>query len=59
MRVHVALGDRAEALRVYERCRVLLANELRTDPSPETQEVYRQVRGPTRAVRRDAEDGSE
>ena len=59
MRVHVALGDRAEALRVYERCRVLLANELGTDPSPETQEAYRQVRGPQRAVRRNADDLSE
>jgi DNA-binding SARP family transcriptional activator len=44
MRVHVALGDRAEALRVYERCRMLLAEELRTDPSPETQDVYQEVR---------------
>ena len=48
MRVHVALGNRAEALRVYERCRMLLVKELSTDPSPETQDVYREVRGQQR-----------
>jgi DNA-binding SARP family transcriptional activator len=46
MRIHVALGNRAEALRVYERCRLLLANELGTDPSPETQKVYQDLLGP-------------
>lgn len=45
MRVHVALGNRAEALRVYEGCRVLLADELNAEPSPETQAVYNEVRG--------------
>ena len=45
MRMQVALGNRAEALRVYEQCRVLLAKELRTDPSPETQDVFNEVRG--------------
>ena len=54
MRVHVALGDRAEALRVYENCRVLLAKELSTDPSPETQAVYQEVCGSRRPVARDA-----
>ena len=44
MRVHVALGNDAEALRVYENCRALLAKELGADPSPETQAVYRDVR---------------
>ena len=39
-----ALGNRAEALRVYERCRALLAKELGTDPSPETQTVHREIR---------------
>ena len=28
MEAHVAAGNRAEALRVYERCRRLLAEEL-------------------------------
>ncbi len=43
MRVHAALGNRAEALRVYESCRLLLATELGTDPSPETQKVYTDI----------------
>ena len=41
MRAHVAAGNRAEALRVYERCRRLLADELGTYPSPETEAIYR------------------
>lgn len=41
MEAHIAAGDRAEALRVYERCRRLLAEELGAFPSPETEELYR------------------
>ncbi|HJU48218.1 MAG TPA: ABC transporter substrate-binding protein [Gaiellaceae bacterium] len=41
MQAHAAAGDRAEALRVYERCRRLLADELGAYPSPETESVYR------------------
>src|SRR5581483_4614292 len=41
MEAHVAAGNRAEALRVYEHCRHLLADELGTYPSPETDSVYR------------------
>ena len=41
MVAHVAAGNRAEALRVYERCRRLLAEELGTYPSPETESIYR------------------
>lgn len=41
MGAHVAAGNRAEALRVYERCRLLLAEELGTFPSPETESIYR------------------
>jgi peptide/nickel transport system substrate-binding protein len=41
MDAHTAAGNRAEALRVYERCRRLLAEELGTYPSPETEAVYR------------------
>lgn len=33
-------GDRAEALRVYERCRRLLRDELGVSPSPETEALY-------------------
>ena len=45
MRLHMSLGNRAEALRVYERCRGLLADELGADPSPETQRVYMELLG--------------
>jgi DNA-binding SARP family transcriptional activator len=45
MRLHLALGNRAEALRVYERCRSLLADELGADPSPETQAIYFELLG--------------
>jgi SARP family transcriptional regulator, regulator of embCAB operon len=41
MEAHVASGNRAEALRVYERCRRLLAEELGAYPSPETESIYR------------------
>jgi YVTN family beta-propeller protein len=41
MEAHVAAGNRAEALRVYEQCRRLLADELGTYPSPETESIYR------------------
>ena len=43
MEAHVAAGDRAEALRVYERCRRLLADELGAYPSPETDSIYRSL----------------
>lgn len=43
MEAHVAAGNRAEALRVYERCRRLLAEELGAYPSPETESVYRRL----------------
>lgn len=41
MRAHAAAGDRAEALRVYERCRMLLRDELGANPAEATQAVYR------------------
>ncbi|HUP84628.1 MAG TPA: AAA family ATPase [Acidimicrobiales bacterium] len=40
MRAHAAAGERAEALRAWERCRVLLLEELGTNPSVETEAVY-------------------
>jgi DNA-binding SARP family transcriptional activator len=40
MRAHAAVGNRAEALRVYERCRGLLSEELGVPPSPQTEAVY-------------------
>jgi DNA-binding SARP family transcriptional activator len=43
MTVLRATGERAEALRVYERCRNLLADELGVSPSPETAALHRQL----------------
>jgi YVTN family beta-propeller protein len=43
MEVHAAAGNPAEALRVYERCRRVLADELGAYPSPETESIYRDL----------------
>jgi DNA-binding SARP family transcriptional activator/ABC-type branched-subunit amino acid transport system substrate-binding protein len=43
MEAHAAAGNRAEALRVYDRCRRLLAEELGAYPSPETESIYRDL----------------
>jgi DNA-binding SARP family transcriptional activator len=40
MRAHAAVGNRAEALRAYERCRCLLSEELGVSPSAQTEAVY-------------------
>lgn len=40
MQVHAAMGNRAEALRVFERCRHLLREELGATPSQETEAVF-------------------
>ena len=40
MRLQLELGDRAEAVRTYEHCRGLLADELGVDPAPETHHLY-------------------
>jgi DNA-binding SARP family transcriptional activator len=40
MSAHAAAGSRGEALRAYERCRVLLAEELGVRPSAETEAAY-------------------
>jgi DNA-binding SARP family transcriptional activator len=45
MRACEAMGNRAEALRAYDRCRRLLAEELGTDPSPETNAIYQRLLG--------------
>src|SRR5262249_43163282 len=43
MEAHVAAGNRAEALQVYEQCRRLLADELGPPPPPDTASVYREL----------------
>lgn len=40
MRAHAALGNTAEALRIYERCKQVLADELGVDPSRQAQDAY-------------------
>jgi DNA-binding SARP family transcriptional activator len=45
MRLLSASGERGEAVRVYERCRRLLADDLGVSPSPATAEVHRQLLG--------------
>lgn len=43
MRLHLASGNRADALRVYHACATLLRRELGVDPSTETQAIHLQV----------------
>lgn len=40
MRAHAAAGNAAEALRVFETCRELIADELGVPPSQETKQAY-------------------
>jgi pimeloyl-ACP methyl ester carboxylesterase/DNA-binding SARP family transcriptional activator len=40
MRLHLEAGERAEAVRTYEQCRRVLADELGVDPAPETHDLY-------------------
>ena len=60
MEAQSAAGNDAEALRVYERCRRLLDEELGTYPSPETEAIYRRLlEAPTVAVGRTPFEGRE
>jgi len=43
MRAHHLGGDRAAALRAFDRCRTALSRELGTDPLPETLALHRQI----------------
>lgn len=40
MQIHLDAGTRAEALRVYEDCRLLISSELGVNPAPQTQAIY-------------------
>jgi DNA-binding SARP family transcriptional activator len=44
IRAHQGAGDRVAAVRAYERCRRLLADELGVAPSPETEVLHRALR---------------
>jgi len=43
MRLYYLLGDRAEALRQYERCAAALDEELGVNPSKNTVSLYKQI----------------
>ncbi|MGC9399833.1 MAG: BTAD domain-containing putative transcriptional regulator [Anaerolineae bacterium] len=43
MRAYVALGNRAQALRLYRRCEATLHEELDIAPSPTTRRLYRDL----------------
>ena len=43
MRLHSAMGNRAEALRVFERCRTLLREELGASPSHQTEALFLEI----------------
>lgn len=43
MRLHYQAGDRPAALRVYHRCKEVLARELGVEPLPETKELARKI----------------
>lgn len=43
MRLHTAMGNRAEALRVFERCRLLLRDELGVGPAQQTESLFLEI----------------
>jgi len=40
MNAHSATGNRAEAVKVYHRLREILADQIGTEPSKQTEEIY-------------------
>ena len=44
MQLHLAVGDRAAALRTYQACRAILAAEMQTEPAPETEALAERIR---------------
>src|SRR5256884_3929548 len=51
MQLHSALGDRAAALRAFERCRSILERELSVEPSSEIMVLAERIRSQTSPVR--------
>ena len=49
MRAHAARGERGMAIQAYDRCRAVLADLLDAAPSPETQKLLAEIRGPSAA----------
>ncbi|HME25315.1 MAG TPA: BTAD domain-containing putative transcriptional regulator [Acetobacteraceae bacterium] len=47
MRAHAARGERGMAIQAYDRCRAVLADLLDAAPSPETQKLLVEIRGPS------------
>jgi DNA-binding SARP family transcriptional activator/TolB-like protein len=47
MRAHAARGERGMAIEAYDRCRAVLADHLDASPSPETEKLLAEIRGPS------------
>ena len=47
MRAHADLGDRANAIQIYDRCHMTLIELFDVAPSPETQKLLVEIRGPS------------
>jgi DNA-binding SARP family transcriptional activator/TolB-like protein len=47
MRAYAARGERGLAVQAYDRCRAALADMLDAAPSPETQKLLNEIRGPS------------
>jgi DNA-binding SARP family transcriptional activator/TolB-like protein len=47
MRAHADHGERGMAIQAYDRCRAVLADLLDAGPSPETQKLLVEIRGPS------------
>jgi DNA-binding SARP family transcriptional activator/TolB-like protein len=47
MRAHAERGERGMAIQAYDRCRSVLADLLDAAPSPETQKLLAEIRGPS------------
>jgi DNA-binding SARP family transcriptional activator len=45
MRCHERLGERREAVRLYERLTTVLRDELDSEPEPETQRLFERIQG--------------